>query len=153
MQKYNVKEQDIPDEGVYEPPYYPKRSLRYIEVKGFAWFTCKCPKTHYNPKQKHTTIKRWPSAHSWCFIDLKKQKICYRDTQKCNKCNSIAKPGPEFTEEAIEKMAEFVVKGYLIRTDRMEYTPRSTDTVETEGAPHDETRCGKCRRIGKSCWK
>ena len=151
MEEHKVKEQDIPDEGVYIPPHSPKSSKIYFEVKGFAWFTC--PKKHWNPKLHCETIKRWPSAHSWCFIDLKTQTICYRDKQQCKKCNSEAQPGPEFMEEVIERMATFAVRGYLIRTGRLKVPQRSTDTNETEGGPHDEERCGKCKRLGRSCWK
>ena len=141
MARENVKEKDIPEEGPFISPAHAQSSKRYIEVKGFAWFSC--------PKKHH----RWPSAQSWCFIDLKRQEICYRDYQKCKKCNSGA--SPEFTRESIEKMAQYAVKRFLIKTKRLvpEFNPSNASTDETQGGPHDEGRCGRCNRLGKSCWK
>lgn len=140
MAEKNIKQKDIP-EGVFISPRKTQNSKRYLEVKGFAWFSC--------PKQHH----RWPSAQSWCFVDLKKQSIRYRDRQKCKKCNSEA--APEFSADSIEKMAEFVVRKYLIKTGKLRpvYHPHSAEWEETQGGPHDEGRCGKCRRLGRSCWK
>lgn len=134
MSARGIKDDHIPEEGPFISPEKAKGSRRYFEVKGFAWFSC--PKRH----------KHWPSAHSWCFIDLKKQNICYRDTQKCKKCESTAEP--EFTRESIERMAEFVIRRLL-----GVYNPNTSDTSETEGGPHDKERCGKCKRLGRSCWK
>ena len=141
MAKENVKEKDIPQEGPFTSPKHHSSSKRYFETKGFAWFSC--------PKKHH----RWPSAQSWCFIDLKTQTICYRDRQKCKKCESES--APEFTEESIERMAAYVVKKFLIKMKRLHpvYSGSSTDTAQTQGGPHDEVRCGKCRRLGRSCWK
>jgi len=143
MAEYGIRKRDIPGEGLFTSPDNTKGSKRYFESKGFAWFSC--------PKKHH----RWPSAHSWCFIDLKEQVICYRDEQKCRKCNSKAM-GPEFTEESLVKMATYVVKQYLIRIGKLKPlhpTTATVDTSETQGGPHDEQRCGKCRRLGRSCWK
>ena len=141
MAEKGVEERDVPDEAPFISPAYAQSSKRYIEVKGFAWFSC--------PKKHH----RWPSAQSWCFIDLKEQEICYRDNQKCKKCNSGA--SPEFTRESIEKMAQYAVKKFLIKTKRLvpEFNPSNASTDETQGGPHDEGRCGKCKRLGRSCWK
>ena len=117
-------------------------SKRYFETKGFAWFCC--PKNH----------NRWPSAHSWCFLDLKKQVICYRDTQQCrkNQCETPVNPG--FTAEAVEKMAKYAVNQFLIRTKRMVRSPKfggDDGGMMTDGGPHDQARCGKCLRLGRSC--
>ncbi|XP_064394033.1 uncharacterized protein MAL13P1.304-like isoform X4 [Halichondria panicea] len=141
---------DIPeDEGDFTSPENHKNSLRYYEFKGFAWFTCR---EQHEPDSPDIKIRRWASARSWCFIDLKKQEICYRDTQECKVDNIVAQPGPEFTEEVIQKMAKWVVKGFLLKTGRIQHVPRdSTDTDKTEGGPHDEGRCGKCKRLGRSC--
>ena len=141
MTAQNVKECDILSEPQFTSPENVKKSQRYFEVKGFAWFGC--------PRKHH----RWPSAQSWCFMDLKTQTICYRDAQKCKKCES--KASPEFTREALERMAKYAVKSFLIETrrERRVYHPRSTDTEDTQGGPHDEGRCGRCQRLGRSCWK
>ena len=140
MNKEDVEVADIPHEGLLDLENC-KRSKRYFYTKGFAWF--KCPKRH----------KNWPSAHAWCVIDLKRKKICHRDYQKCNKCDS--KADPNFTEESLERMAEYAVKQFLIRTHQLPpsaHVPH-TDMGDIEGGPHDEERCGKCKRLGRSCWK
>lgn len=74
-----VKEADIPEESevsfsvndLYFMEALYGCSKRFVEVKGFAGF--RCPYKHH----------RWPSPHSWCFIDLKNQSICHRDGQTC----------------------------------------------------------------------
>ncbi len=105
MDRNNVRAEQVPEETKFTYPKNHRNSFRYFLTKGFAWFTCK----------KHDSDRHWPSAHAWCFIDLKEQKICYRYSQKCKKDNAKAKPGPEFIEDALQKMAEWVVKGFLIK--------------------------------------
>ena len=141
MEAENVRERDIPTEHYFASPEDGANSKRYFEVKGFAWFVC--------PRNDN----RWPSAQSWCFMDLKKQAICYRDKQDCKKCES--KASPEFTEEALKRMAEYAVKSFLIRTGKRhhEYRPRGDMDGAVGGGPHDEERCARCRRLGRSCWK
>lgn len=95
MDEQGVKVTDIPKETEFRGPKYHGGSKRYFSTKGFAWFTCK----------KHNGDRHWPSAHAWCFIDLKEQEICHRYTQDCKRHNTKAELGPEFTEEALKKMA------------------------------------------------
>lgn len=150
MEEQEVAIEDIPVEGKFMGPENHKHSLRYIEMKGFAWFTC--TKGH-----NKGNCKRWPSAHSWCFIDLREQRICYRYTQDCNVHDCEADIGPEFTEESIREMAQRAVRQFLRRIGRLrgatnnnhDGNPRDHD----KGGPHDEKRCSKCRRLGRSCWK
>jgi hypothetical protein len=142
MAEKDITRGEIPSEHQFTTPGNAKNSKRYFETKGFAWFKC--------PSRDNC----WPSAHAWCFIDLKKQTICHRDPQDCRKCE--CEVDPEFTEESIEKMAEYATKRYLIKTGELEavFNPRiGDDDRETQGGPHDEERCGKCRRLGRSCWK
>ncbi len=146
MARQNVNAEEIPKERVFTLPKNHKNSKRYFETKGLAWFVCM--KSH-----NKGNYKRWPSAHSWCFIDLKEQKICYRDKQQCNVHNTTAENGPEFTKEALEKMAKYAVEGFLIKMGLGLPPGRSTRTKQTEGGPHDKARCGKCTRLGRSCWK
>ena len=144
MRGENVTPSQVPYEGAFsiDSASYSKR---YFETKGFAWFCC--PMQH----------NRWPSAHSWCYLDLKKQEICYRDQQNCRKDNCETAVQPGFTEEAVEKMARYAVKQFLIRTGRKSRGPRAArnddDGMMTNGGPHDERRCGKCQRLGRSCWQ
>ena len=143
MAKEEVKEENVPMEGPFISPNKASDSKRYFEAKGFAWFSC---------PQKHN---RWPSAHSWCFIDLKTQSICYRDNQGCRKCDSTI--APEFQRESVERMARYVVKKFLRRTGRRPIGKHSHHSAsapeEIQGGPHDVQRCGKCKRLGRSCWK
>ena len=143
MAEKGVRTEHIPNERPFRSPEDAGRhSKRYFEVKGFAWYCCP------------TRDNRWPSAHSWCCLDLKKQAICDRDAQDCRKCESEV--NPEFTEESLERMAEYAVKRYLIKTGELHavFNPKLDDgDRETQGGPHDEERCGKCKRLGRSCWK
>ena len=142
MADNNVTKEDIPNEPAFTTPAKARGSKRYFETKGFAWLNC--------PGGDN----RWPSAHCWCFIDLKKQTICYRDPQDCKKCESEV--DPEFTEESVERMAEYAVRGFLIKTGELHavFNPRvDDDDMGTQRGPHDEERCGRCRRLGTSCWK
>ena len=110
------------------------------DAKGFAWFNC--PRRHHN----------WPSVHAWCVIDLYNQSITSPYEQDCKKCNSSAYP--KFKPDMIRKMVLYVVNCYLVKIGKRQYVS-STD-IEKPGnqkGPHDEERCGKCRRLGRSCWK
>ena len=136
----DLKEADIPQKKSLDLENLG-RSKRYFDTKGFAWFRC--------PQKQ----KDWPSVRAWCVIDLKLQEICHRYYQKCNKCDS--KAYPNFTVESLKKMAEYAVKQFLIRTGRLSpsaHVPH-IDTGITKGGPHDEERCGKCKSLGRSCWK
>ena len=133
--KKNVKQSDIPEEEPFTTPENAQHSKRYFEVKGYARFFC---------ENNH----RWVSGHSWCFVDLKKQVICYRDTQKCWKCPS--KTTPEFTRECFQEMAMFVVHMYLIKT-RQARTGFSYRTARQQGS-HITAYCSKCKRLGRGCW-
>jgi len=144
MGEENVTPSQVPNEGGFSMDK-ADYSKRYFETKGFAWFCC--PRKH----------NRWPSAHSWCYMDLKKQEICYRDQQKCRKDSCETEVQPGFTEESVEKMARYAVKQFLIRTGRRprgRRVPRGDDgDMKTDGGPHDQSRCGKCQRLGRSCWQ
>ena len=161
MNESNITANEIPKEdSFFVPCDVPRKSKRYFEAEGFAWFVC--PKKH----------NCWLSAHSWCFIDLKKEEICYRDKQKCKVCETDV--SPQFIQEAVQKMAVNAVKKYLKRAGRkMQFhldlyakvpTGNSSATqleseheydhrTETEESQHDEGRCGRCIRLRKTCWK
>ncbi len=133
MERQNVKRSDI-------------RRYGYPFVKGFAWFTC----TKYHKKEG---IKQWCSAHAWCRIDLKKKKISYRFFQGCKKHHFKDRPKPEFTEEALKKMAKYAVKSFKIRNGliKKENLP-STDTLRNDGGRHEERLCAMCRKRERPCW-
>lgn len=151
MKREGVKPEDIPEDSDIDPSKVDQikspRCKRYFCCKGFAHF-----KTHEDPSGGGHT-KSWPSAHSWCTLDLKKQCIAYRWIQKCNKCEGESKPW--FDEEALEKMAEFVVNLYLIKIRAREREERDINDGRRRSGrgPHDQARCGMCKAQGGSCWK
>lgn len=122
-----IKEPDIPEEEPFISPQNSQHSKRFQEVTGFAWFSC--------PKKHH----RWPSAQSLCFIDLKMQTICHRGSQKCRKCNSNALP--EFTQEAIAKMARCAVTKIQLAT--------SNNTQKWEESHSVAEKVELCPAVGK----
>ena len=141
MDEYNVIKRKVP----YEQPFQwyqddYRESKRYCLVKGFAWFNyCDCE-------------NGWSSAHAWCVIDLKMQKVCRRYKQECKKCEIEVRP--IFTQEAIEKMVTYAVRVYLIKIGAMKPKHRpSTETDETIRGRHDQRRCEMCKIRGRSCWK
>ena len=136
MASENIIARRIPYEKPFTNPDAAQRSRRYFEVRGFAWFVC---------EQKH----RWSSVYSWCFIDLKRQKICYRDTQQCKECDAEAKPW--FPDDSLTRMAEFVVYKYC----KLMHLPSSKVvnelTAGKRSGSHYEEGCGRCKRRGQSC--
>ena len=120
-----------------------RRSLRYYRTKGFASFYCLCR-------------RKWGSAHAWCILDLRRQKVAYKYGQMCQKCEKEAKP--IFDKESIKRMAQYAVDSYLIKTRRLRRPPqRDDDDGRIKGnedeQPHDEKRCSVCLVSGGSCWK
>ena len=144
MVKCGVDDADIQEEGPYTP-HKIRRSKRYIEVKGFAWFSCPNAQNHRWPEEHH----RWSSARSYCVIDLKKQEICQQDKQKCSECGSIA--SAEYTTWLMKKMAQYVVKEYLIKTRK--FSPRNGGVEDTRGRLREGKRKkkGKQRRLRQRC--
>ena len=141
MKQENVHPDDIPPEPAPQFPADVSHSKRYFNTKGCAWFSC--------PQKHH----RWPSAHGWCYLDLKKQEIRFRFKQKCKKCDQEAPP--EFSLEAVKIMATYAVKQYLKRIGKKVEGSAATreGPVIEDGKPHDEARCGMCQHQGRSCWK
>ena len=145
MKENGVDPKRIPtDSGVvYTDPQSIRNSLRYYCVKGFAWFPY------------HGSCRRkWPSAHSWCVMDLKAQTIVHRYAQSCKTCEGKSKP--DFDNDAIRRMAEYAVKSYLRMTGQLPYDfseMRSALDDKDERGPHDEGRCSMCKLLGRSCWK
>ena len=142
MKQENVQPDDIPPEPAPQFPADVSHSKRYFSIKGFAWFSC--------PQKHH----RWPSAHGWCYLDLKKQEIRFRFKQKCKKCDQGAPP--EFSLEVVEeRMATYAVKQYLKRIGKKVEVSAATGEgpVNENGKPHDEARCAMCQYLGRSCWK
>lgn len=140
MEESGVKKDQIPNEQFSTDK---KHSKRYFETKAFAWF--RCPKKH----------NRWASAHAWCCLDLKKQEIANRYTQRCRK-NCEMPVDPEFPYDCIERMASYAVKEFLIRTKRRFRSPKRQEEDDEEvrnSKPHDEHRCAMCQKLGRSCWK
>ena len=121
-----------------------RRSRRYFLTKGFANF----------PRHEGFCGRTWTSAHAWCVIDLKKQRIYHRYSQECQNCEGEGKP--VYDEPAIRQMAEWVCKRYLIRVgllDDEEEPPSDEDAPTKSSQPHDTARCEMCRLLGGECWQ
>ena len=150
MIEKDVSPRSIPSEPETDPDDLDsvKRSKRYFRVKGFAWF-----KRH---GKSGSCSRTWPSAHAWCIMDLKRQEIVEKIGQDCQECEGMS--FPEFDEESLERMAEYAVESYLRKVGRLspaepiEDMSNLSDALE-ESKPHDEERCGMCKRLGRSCWK
>lgn len=114
-------------------------SERYFVIKGFATFSC----------PKHRV---WPSAHAWCFIDLKTQSLRHRYKQRCKKCNYSAKP--IFAEEAFENMMQKAVNKFLRRRGLKKRIKRLKNMRRTtHKIPHDTIRCERCKDKRSNCSK
>ena len=153
MMEKGVSPRSIPSEPKTDPDDLDsvKRSKRYFRVKGFAWF-----KRHSKRWSGGFCSRTWPSAHAWCIMDLKRQEIVEKIGQGCQKCESMS--FPEFEEESLERMAEYAVDSYLRKVGKLPFAEpiedmsSLSDALE-ESKPHDEKRCGMCKRLGRSCWK
>jgi len=128
-----------------------KSSKRYFLVKGFAWFNEHIARDGWSGLGCSRT---WPSAHSWCIVDLKMQRIGRRLGQKCQKCEASALP--EYDNEALERNAKYAVRSYLRLTGRLERDPlgdwSDVSNAIDSNQPHDQRRCEMCQILGRSCW-
>lgn len=150
LRRNKVKPEDIPEDPYTDPSnlQHVRRSNRYFRCKAFASFD-----SHEDPTGGGHR-KTWKSAHAWCTIDLKQQQITHRWSQKCNKCNGESYPF--FDERALQRMAEYAVKMYLINIGKIEREEKEDDDDDDNplmGPPHDEDRCSMCQMLGCSCWK
>ena len=131
-------------------PYDPhnldsvRGSQRYFRVRGFAWY-----------RQHDSTIgcsRTWASAHSWCILDLREQKIVHRYGQECRTCGG--RGIPSFSEEARGKIAEYACQQHLYRTKREQRPAVDLDMRDLSGqrdGPHDSSNCDMCKLLGHSC--
>ena len=154
MDERGVSARNIPEEPETDPEDFDtvRRSWRYFRVKGFARF-----RRHRDPSGGYCS-RTWPSAHAWCIMDLKEQKIIHKFDQNCQQCEGMGLP--DFDEKALERMADYAVESYLRKSGRLlprQHEPLDmsdlADALEDNGPPHDEQRCEVCRRLGRSCWK
>lgn len=126
-------------------PQSIRGSERYILVRGYA--------RHQHHESPTGCSRWWASAHSWCVIDLKKQKIIHSYGQDCKKCGG--KSTPSFEEEAKRRMAEYACRTHLYRTGRLRGGHRSfpnmTDLSGVREGHHDMLRCDMCKLLGHSC--
>lgn len=149
MTENRVTTQDIPEERGVDPTNLSaiSQSKRYFKTKAFASFNA------------HGMCARsWKSAHAWCVLDLKRQRIAHKLTQDCQSCNGCSEP--QFDREAMKRMADYAVDLYLKRTGRRAWPVRDDPydfndmLLELDDRPpHDERRCEMCRMLGRSCWK
>ena len=149
MKANGVTTDEIPRERGVDPTDLQAitHSKRYFKTKAFASFGL------------HGGCSRsWKSAHAWCVLDLKEQRIHHKYPQDCQSCNGESMP--HFDRDSLVRMAEYAVDMYLKRCGRREWQPRSStfefddmfDALDDRG-PHDQARCKMCRLLGRSCWK
>ena len=142
IQNAGIIAKKVPYEKPFRRPEEAERSRTYIEVRGFAWFTCPQNPSH-----------RWSSNYSNCFIDLKRQYICYRDVQFCRYCHCAA--NPRFTEDSMVEMVRYVVQKYakMMHLKLAGNLPALNDHGPRRKGHHIEESCGRCIRRGRSCVK
>ena len=153
MNKEGVLQEDVPEDPHINPSdvQQVKNSVgrRYYRCKAFAHFDEHVdePDQPNQPEQPDRACEHtWKSAHAWCVLDLKKQRIAYRWCQECNQCEGESEPW--FDEAALKRMAEYAVKRFKgVKTEKKE------DGNPPEMGPHDERRCDMCKQLGHSCWK
>lgn len=156
MRENGVTTAEIPQERGVDPSKIGSidQSKRYFKTKAFASFNA-----HKRPSGAGPMCSRnWKSAHAWCVLDLKEQRIAHKLSQDCQTCNGHSMP--EFDRESMQRMAEYAVDLYLKRVGRRQWKPR-VDPFDMDDMffalddrpPHDEARCEMCRRLGRSCWK
>ena len=147
MAEHNINTENVPSERHIKDFTVPSNisgSKRYFNTKGFALFH-----PHPNCKRKD----KWGSPHSWSVMDLKTQTFRHHFRQGCKMCEN--KIEPHYDDEAIQKMAEWACREYQIRMkiiERPVFTARD-DSVGHSNGPHDESRCGMCQELKRSCWK
>ena len=123
MMKMGVLQKDVPEDADINPSDVNQvmknsKGRRYYRCKAFAHFGKHIkPNQPNKPDQSNETDQHdqpdqtckhtWKSAHAWCVLDLKKQRIAHRWCQKCKQCEG--KSGPWFDEEALQRMAEYAV--------------------------------------------
>ena len=146
MDGEGVAVEEIPRETPFDI-----NNLGMIENSSRRYFSCRA----FAKFNRHANCSRhWGSVRAWCIIDLKEQRIIYRFDQDCQHCEESVPP--EFDEESVERMADYAVKTFLRRSGRLRRNPFDFrdlgDALDgaTDG-PHDQQRCGKCRRLGHSC--
>ena len=152
MENWSIKTKDIPEDLDVDPSKVKhimrSTTKRYYICKAFAHFDYHEYPTDHG--RQHT--KKWKSAHAWCTIDLKMQRIAHRFPQKCNQCEGESEPW--FDNTALHRMAKYAVKVYLLKVGKLKKTPtQDDDDTVHEGPPHDEDRCDVCKQLGRSCWK
>ena len=150
MSKEGVLQKDVPEDPHITPSdvQQVKNSVgrRYYRCKAFAHFDEHVDKPDQSEQHGRRCKHTWKSAHAWCVLDLKKQRIAHRWYQECKKCEGESKPW--FDEAALKRMAEYAVKRFKgVKAEKKE------NGNPPEMGPHDERRCDMCRQLGHSCWK
>lgn len=142
MAKNKITPQHVPTERVFDysrRKQIEKSSRRYFVVKGFAKFRC--------PKHR-----AWPSAHSWCFVDLKTLSIVHRYKQSCKRCNFTVEP-IFVDEDVLENMLQNGVSQFMYRRGWKKRPKRKNTRRMTRKVPHDTRRCSRCKDKRRNCSK
>jgi len=127
--------------------------LKYFTVKGEALFECdECE-------------SRWSSHNTTVKVDLLRQEVSKKYTQKCKSCDYWATP--LFTRDRFERIMNKVVEKYEKRVDKngQLFTIDNDDDDDDDDdnddddeftghtqAPHMEEYCERCKELGGPCW-
>ena len=108
-------------------------------------------------QKKEKKDHNWYSVHSWSVIDLKEQKFHSHYGQSCKHCEADVQP--RYRDVDIRAMAERACSLYLRRVGQegkegggLQHGGRLSDH-RVSRRPHDQDRCGMCRRQGDLCTK
>eukprot|EP00118_Oscarella_pearsei_P027130 m.310805 g.310805 ORF g.310805 m.310805 type:complete len:145 (+) comp55067_c0_seq1:54-488(+) len=110
------------------------RRNRRQTVKGYGSYTCKC--SH-----------NWSSYSSWITIDIIRAEVVKKFKQNCQQCECEVKPS--FEEKELTRMAEFAIR--RMRKKDGSSVQKEKIPEEQLKAPHDSTRCEKCKKKGRPC--
>ena len=145
-----------------------KWSRRYFRGRAYGQFVCD-HKLYLKPS------KNWSSAHAWCILDLKEQKVEMKVKQKCSlqelhmsedlkqlclrdydqkEATSKDYDGVEpcFEDiDSVKHMVEWAVNLYLYLVGRLEREHSHHTSSYTPTAEHKEWLCEMCKRLGRPC--
>ena len=85
MVENGVTTSEIPEEARVDPTKLEtiSQSRRYFKTKAFASFSG----VHAKQSSLGLCSRSWKSAHAWCVLDIKKQRVAHKLSQDCQACN------------------------------------------------------------------
>ena len=119
------------------------KKLKHFTIKVEALFKC------------HKCGRGWSSHMATVVVDLLECKAKKSDCQqRCKICPEGWVP-PKFTEDRFKEAIDRVIAKYWERKsqDNDNITPIDNDRYRgNPQAPHEESLCKRCIKLGKPCW-